>query len=84
MEPPKSDSSKTLKAIQNNLSFRPQFTKTVRHFLGTVYWQLLHKALLSITFSGLDDDLTTSFARLGNPFSDPVGVEDLVQNELEF
>ena len=48
------------------------------------YWQLLHKALLSITFSGLDDDPTTSFARLGNPFSDPVGVEDLVQNELEF
>ena len=39
---------------------------------------------LCITFSGLDDDPTTSFARLGNPFSDPVGVEDLVQNELEF
>ena len=58
--------------------------KTTVFFRQMPYWQLLHKALLSITFSGLDDDPTTSFARLGNPFSDPVGVEDLVQNELEF
>ena len=79
---PKSDSG-PLKPFRIT-SLRPQFTKTVRPFLGTVYWQLLHKALLSITFSGLDDDPTTSFARLGNPFSDLVGVEDLVQNELEF
>ena len=60
------------------------FSENNRFLDKSPYWQLLHKALLSITFSGLDDDLTTSFARLGNPFSDPVGVEDLVQNELEF
>ena len=41
-------------------------------------------AVDTITFSRLDDDPTTSFARLDNPFSDPLGVEDLVQNELEF
>ena len=28
---------RTLKNIQNHLSFRPQFTKTVCHFLGTVH-----------------------------------------------